>query len=77
MIWPENSDARSQDLKKVCHDAGQWSWINPLRVSEHMLKGEFGTVPLDELSVQDIDNKDDWILAELKYKLKNGSKSVD
>ena len=77
MIWPENSDARSQDLKQVYHDAGQWYWIDPSRVSEDILKGEFGTVILDELNVQDIDNKEDWILAELKYKLKHDSKYID
>ena len=77
MIWPENSVARSQDLKKVYHDAGQWYWIDPSKFSEDILKGEFGTVIMDELNVQDIDNKEDWILAELKYKLKHDSKYID
>lgn len=34
IIWPENKDVRTQDLKKVYHDAGQWYWVDTLMINE-------------------------------------------
>ena len=62
---------RSQDLRKEYHDAGQFYFYN---ISQYLkINGqiETGIVPIivSEMEVQDIDNEDDWIVAELKYSL--------
>ena len=71
MIWPENYFARSQDLMATFHDCGQFYCMR----TEKMLKEgkylqEF-TVPfeLPEMEVQDIDNEEDWKIAEIKYRI--------
>jgi pseudaminic acid cytidylyltransferase len=71
MNWPEHLNARSQDLPKAYHDAGQWYWINVdafLKTKTLFTENTFG-LELSPLEVQDIDNEHDWKLAELKYKL--------
>ena len=73
MYWPEYYDSRSQDLPKFYHDAGQFYWF----YSEKLLEGRklftknSGVIKLSEKEVQDIDNLDDWELAEMKYKMIN------
>ena len=65
--WPENVRARSQDLEPLYHDAGQFYFWRVDKFSEGMIEN---TVPfiLDDLEVQDIDNLEDWKLAEMKYR---------
>lgn len=71
MFNPEHLLTRSQDLEPAYHDAGQFYW---LRVNSFLKKPSlvppktYGMV-LPEWQVQDIDNVDDWILAEMKYRL--------
>lgn len=70
--WSENRLVRSQDLEKWYHDSGQYYFMNVERFKEtHNLIME-NTVPIivDEMEVQDIDNYEDWELAELKYKMR-------
>lgn len=67
-IWPEYKNARSQDLKKVYHDAGQWYWFRPGRITNTLFTDNSSCVVLDDLYVQDIDTLVDWSFAELKYK---------
>lgn len=71
MIWPENLNARSQDLMPAYHDAGQCYWFRVEAFLRHRRLFAPSTAPLivPEWSVQDIDNEDDWILAETKYQL--------
>jgi N-acylneuraminate cytidylyltransferase len=71
MIWPENQQKRSQDLPAAYHDAGQFYWLDiPQFLQEQRLFSiNSGTIVLDELYVQDIDNETDWKIAELKYNL--------
>lgn len=71
MIWPENMKIRSQDLMPVYHDAGQYFCI---RVKTLLDGGETfteNTLPIvtPESEVQDIDNKEDWKIAEIKFSL--------
>lgn len=71
--WPENRLVRSQDLERWYHDCGQYYFVRTDRFLEtHNLIMEH-TVPVivDEMEVQDIDNYEDWELAELKYKMRN------
>ncbi|MES2556008.1 MAG: pseudaminic acid cytidylyltransferase [Bacteroidota bacterium] len=68
MIWPENKTTRTQDLKPVYHDAGQWYWLRPDKLKDSIFTSNSGMVVLSEMEVQDIDTPTDWKLAELKYK---------
>lgn len=69
--WKENYSARSQDLEKFYHDAGQFYFYNVEAYKENNGQIMEGISPmvLDEMEVQDIDNETDWKLAEIKYKL--------
>lgn len=67
MVFPEHYAKRSQDLPTVYHDAGQFycgrpsAWIEGKRIFERH------SVPIiiPRWRVQDIDDEDDWIRAEL------------
>lgn len=74
MIWPENLNKRSQDLKKAYYDAGQWYWLNPKLIKDAIYTDNSGSLILGEREVQDIDNLEDWKVAETKYSL---TKQVD
>jgi pseudaminic acid cytidylyltransferase len=69
MVWPEYQNSRSQDLKKVYHDAGQWYWMNMKQSGETAFTPNAASIILSEEEVQDIDSLTDWKLAEMKYKL--------
>ncbi|MBQ4283553.1 MAG: pseudaminic acid cytidylyltransferase [Lachnospira sp.] len=71
MKYPENFKARSQDLERMYHDAGQFFAINVERYRQHSGIIIDGIAPMimDEREVQDIDNETDWEIAEIKYKL--------
>ncbi len=75
MLWPDFKNSRSQDLKIVYHDAGQWYWLNMSYINDSIFTLNTGTVILSENEAQDIDNEDDWRLAELKFKLMNNNLS--
>lgn len=62
---------RSQDLEKIYHDAGQFYFYDIAKYLKIKGKIEDNISPIivSEMEVQDIDNEDDWKLAELKYKL--------
>jgi N-acylneuraminate cytidylyltransferase len=69
MESPEFYSSRSQDLKTLFHDAGQWYWINLdsfLKQKKLFMLKSHGIV-LNDLEVQDIDSLIDFKLAELKY----------
>lgn len=68
-MYPNFEKARSQDIEKVYHDCGQFYCIKTevlLREKKLFVK-RTAPILLNELVVQDIDNEDDWKLAELKY----------
>lgn len=68
--WPENALKRSQDLPPAYHDCGQFYFfkVNEFMKSKAILQGNTIALELPETEVQDIDNDDDWKLAEFKYK---------
>lgn len=71
MNWPEQLNARSQDLPKAYHDAGQWYWMKTtdfLSTGKIIGENSYG-LQLEAIEVQDIDNEIDWKLAELKYEI--------
>ncbi|WP_225865695.1 pseudaminic acid cytidylyltransferase [Dyadobacter aurulentus] len=71
MVWPENKNVRSQDLKTVYHDAGQWYWYNPSRITDSLFTSNSAPIILAEEEVQDIDTLSDWLMAEMKFRLLN------
>lgn len=69
--WPEYMLSRSQDLEPFYHDAGQFYC---LRTESFLAQNRLimdRTVPLviPEMEVQDIDNEEDWKIAEVKFRL--------
>jgi len=73
MFDPKMNENRSQDLPETFHDAGQFYWFktNKLLESKKIWTKDTRVIKFSELEVQDIDNIDDWNLAELKYKSLN------
>lgn len=73
LMHPENEFTRSQDLAPAYHDAGQWYWMRRASFERQQKVFMNHCVPLvlSEMEVQDIDNEDDWKLAEVKYTLKH------
>lgn len=67
--FPDNLNARSQDLPDAFHDAGQWYWFSvPTFRNVGALMGEkTGSILLPAEKVQDIDTEEDWRVAELKH----------
>lgn len=68
MVWPEYQNSRSQDLKTIYHDAGQWYWFNTGSISKGLFTDNSSSIVLSESEVQDIDTIIDWRLAEIKFK---------
>ena len=58
-------------MEKIYHDAGQFYFYDIAKYLKIKGKIEDNISPIivSEMEVQDIDNEDDWKLAELKYKL--------
>lgn len=69
MKWPEHAKTRSQDLEPYYHDCGQFYCCRTEPFLEYKTTDLPHMVPMimSELEVQDIDNPDDWEIAELKY----------
>lgn len=75
MKWPEHARTRSQDLEPYYHDCGQFYCCRTAPFMEYKTTDLPRMVPMimSELEVQDIDNQDDWEIAELKYRKMTGS----
>lgn len=69
--WPEHRNARSQDLEPLYHDVGQFYCVNASSFAAQRVLVMEKTVPLilSEMEIQDIDTEEDWMMAELKYRL--------
>lgn len=67
-LHPEMLPCRSQDLEPIYHDVGQFYFY---RMSTFFDEGEKDSraIELSDLEVQDIDNLEDWEIAEMKYRL--------
>lgn len=68
--WPEYIRSRSQDLEPFYHDAGQFYFYRVEGFQEGNVNRLIPYV-LDDMQVQDIDNMDDWKMAEIKFKLRH------
>lgn len=69
--WPENQPKRSQDLEPFYHDAGQFYFYdaNVFYQQKNTVDLITKALVLPDLEVQDIDNEEDWAIAEMKYQL--------
>lgn len=69
MFQAENFSARSQDLEKAWHDAGQFYWGKASAWLERKMIFRSNAVPivLPRHMVQDIDTPEDWKRAELMF----------
>lgn len=74
MLFPEHYTTRSQDLKPIYHDAGQFywgkvsSWVDKLPI----FAAHSNVVIVPPHLAQDIDTFEDWAIAEMKYKMAFG-----
>lgn len=71
MKFPEYLNSRSQDLSPWYHDCGQYYCANVKRFLDEgklMMEKVFPVIT-SELEVQDIDNINDWEIAEIKFNL--------
>lgn len=70
MIFPEFFTTRSQDLPVALHDAGQFYWGRPSAWTEgvRIFDRHSMPIPIPRWRVQDIDDMDDWVRAEMIYK---------
>lgn len=69
--WEEFRYTRSQDLEPFYHEAGQFYCyiIKDFIASDGAIKDNILPYILPESEVQDIDTEEDWIMAEIKYKM--------
>ena len=67
--WPEHATARSQDLPPAFHDCGQFYFFDTVQFLNAKSLVSTNSYPLEvpESEVQDIDNDEDWKIAEIKY----------
>ena len=74
--YPEYQFTRSQDLEGMYHDSGQFYYFDVKKFEEtgKMLGDAIKPIVISEMEAQDIDNEDDWKIAELKYKMLQGNK---
>lgn len=66
MFQPEHFHTRSQDLQPAYHDAGQFYWgtTNAWLTKKQIFSESSTAIVLPRFQVQDIDNEEDWIMAE-------------
>lgn len=71
MFFPDHFSTRSQDLPRALHDAGQFYWGRPSAWVEGRRIFDRHSVPvkIPRWRVQDIDNPDDWIRAQIIHEL--------
>lgn len=74
--YPENALKRSQDLETMYHDCGQFYCLNAHRFLEtgKLVMDNTKAIIVPEREVQDIDTTEDWMIAEMKYRLMIESK---
>lgn len=73
MIFPNNYNSRSQDLKEAYHDAGQFFWSSAyiLSGSPQGYNKKNSIIEIPAWRSQDIDTEEDWQQAEFIYDLIN------
>lgn len=75
MLWPDQFRSRSQDLPAVFHDAGQFYWGRTeafRNLPRNFFDANLQAVVLDPREAVDIDNEEDWQVAEQLFQLQRG-----
>lgn len=69
--FPEYERIRSQDLKPIYHDCGQFYFGNIEKFLKYhtLIMPRTASFLVPEIEMQDIDTEMDWKLAEMKYKM--------
>jgi pseudaminic acid cytidylyltransferase len=64
---------RSQDYEQIYYDCGMFYWmkVNSFLKQKDLFATDCVPFVISELQIQDIDTKEDWEMAQLKYKLLN------
>jgi N-acylneuraminate cytidylyltransferase len=75
---PQHVATRSQDLQPSFHDAGQFYWgVSAAWISgSPILSGETKAVVLEHTDARDIDNEQDWHIAEQLFSLRANQPSA-
>lgn len=71
-VNPNYKNIKTQDLQKLYHDIGSFYWAS----KEQWLEGDISNALayiIPNWRVVDIDNHDDWLRAEIMYKILNSS----
>ena len=68
MVWPENREARTQDLLEAYYDAGQFYWVDVCKYEGVTYAPDAAPVIFPSHLVHDIDTPEDWERAELMFK---------
>lgn len=70
MLFPELFSTRSQDLPVALHDAAQFYWGHPWAWTQELKIFDSHSMPvtIPRWRVQDIDDMNDWIRAEMIFK---------
>ncbi len=78
MFYPEYFNKRSQDLDEAFHDAGQFYWGKPQAFKDELPIFSEVSSPfiLPRHLVQDIDTMEDWIRAEIMFKVLLETKEI-
>jgi len=73
MIHPENMFKMSQEFVPAYHDSGQFYWlrISSFLKQRRLFAKKTVAIEIPESEVQDIDVKEDWKIAEIKYRILN------
>lgn len=71
-FYPEYRDARSQDLEQGWHDAGQFYWgiASAFMENKAIFSSHSQAVILPRCRVQDIDTEEDWLRAEMMFRVR-------
>lgn len=69
LYYPKNLGKRTQDFQHSYYDSGQfyWMWTNKFIKTKTTFPKNTGAIVISDLIAHDIDNLDDWKMAELKY----------
>lgn len=69
MVDPAHVDTRSVDLQPAYHDAGQCYWLRTTSFLEQktIFARHAAPLVLDPMEAHDIDNEEDWRVAEFKF----------
>jgi pseudaminic acid cytidylyltransferase len=71
MFYPSHLNTRSQDLEEAYHDAGQFYWgkADAFKQLKPLFSEYASPFVLPRYLVQDIDTSEDWLRAEMMYRV--------